>query len=213
MRVALFTETFLPKVDGIVNTLCHLLDHLALRGHQSLLFAPQGAPRRYAGTAVVTLPAITAPIYTELKIVPPTVKVYERLRAFGPDVVHLVNPFFLGLAGLRSSRRLEVPIVASYQTDLPGFMRRWYLGAFTGIVDGYTRWLHNQADLNVTPSHTTREMLEARGFQRVKVWERGVDTLRFHPNRRSDVWRWRLSDGEPDKPVLLFAGQQFLVAT
>jgi hypothetical protein len=37
MRIALFTETFLPKIDGIVNTLCYLLDHLAKRGHTSLL--------------------------------------------------------------------------------------------------------------------------------------------------------------------------------
>ena len=46
LRIALFTETFLPKVDGIVNTLCHLLDHLAGREHASLLFAPQGALSR-----------------------------------------------------------------------------------------------------------------------------------------------------------------------
>ena len=42
MRVALFTETFLPKIDGVVNTLCHLLHHLEARGHPSILFAPAG---------------------------------------------------------------------------------------------------------------------------------------------------------------------------
>ena len=52
LRIALFTEMFLPKVDGIVNTLCHLLDHLAEREHASLLFAPQSALKRYAKTAV-----------------------------------------------------------------------------------------------------------------------------------------------------------------
>jgi len=50
LRIALCTGTFLPKVDGIVNTLCHLLDHLAGREHASLLFAPQGALKRSAKT-------------------------------------------------------------------------------------------------------------------------------------------------------------------
>ena len=68
LRIALFTETFLPKVDCIVNTLCHLLDHLAAREHASLLFAPQGALKRYAQTTVVTLPAAPWPAYPEFKV-------------------------------------------------------------------------------------------------------------------------------------------------
>ncbi len=61
MRIALFSEVFLPKFDGIVKTLCHLLDHLALRGHASLLFAPGGGPPRYGNTPVIGLPGISLP--------------------------------------------------------------------------------------------------------------------------------------------------------
>ena len=55
MRVALFAETFLPKTDGVATTTCHLLEHLSRRGHQALVFAPDGAPERYAGMPVVAL--------------------------------------------------------------------------------------------------------------------------------------------------------------
>ncbi|MFN2231024.1 MAG: hypothetical protein ACK2VA_14710 [Anaerolineae bacterium] len=44
MRIALYTETFLPKYDGVTNTLCYLLEYLAERGHASIMFAPKGAP-------------------------------------------------------------------------------------------------------------------------------------------------------------------------
>ncbi len=50
MRIALFTEVFLPKIDGVVNTLCRLLEHLAQREHTAILFAPSGGPDWYAGT-------------------------------------------------------------------------------------------------------------------------------------------------------------------
>ncbi len=178
MRIALFTETFLPKVDGIVNTLCHLLDHLALRGHSSLLFAPAGGPRRYAHTPVIGLPAIPAPFYPEFMAVPPLVDVRRVLERFQPDVVHLVNPVFLGLAGLRAARQMWIPVVASYQTDL-----------------------------NVTPPRVTQADLEAHGFAHVKVWHRGVDTALFHPSRRNEKWRERLSAGDPARPLLLYAGR------
>jgi hypothetical protein len=82
LRIALFTETFLPKVDGIVNTLCHLLDHLAGREHASLLFAPQGAFMRYAKTAVVMLPAAPWLPYPEFKIAWPFANARPWLESF-----------------------------------------------------------------------------------------------------------------------------------
>lgn len=100
MRIALFTETFLPKTDGIVNTLCHLLEHLARRGHESLLFAPAGAPSHYSRTPVIGLAAVPFPLYPELRLVPPTVDVSVRLAAFSPDLIHVLNPVSLGVAGL-----------------------------------------------------------------------------------------------------------------
>jgi glycosyltransferase involved in cell wall biosynthesis len=207
MRIALFTETFLPKIDGIVRTLCRLLEHLSHRGHTALLFAPEGGPACYAGTSIVGLPGYTFPLYPELKLVPPTTDVKRHLEVFQPEVVHIVNPVSLGLAGLRQARRLGVPVIASYHTDLPGFTQLWGLGALRGPSWTFLRWIHNQADLNLCLSYATRSDLEAHGFQRVKVWSRGVDTGQFHPGHRSAEWRGRLSGGHPDAPLLLFVSR------
>jgi len=207
MRIAFFTETFLPKVDGIVNTLCYLLDHLAERGHASLLFAPAGGPTKYAATPVVGVRGIRFPIYRELKLVPPLINVRSHLQDFKPDFIHVINPVSFGLAGLREARAMNVPLVASYHTDLPGFARRWGLGAFYRPLYAYLRWIHDRADLNLCPSRYTQAELVAHGFQRLMVWTRGVDTVRFNPIHRSSMWRKRLSGGQPEAPLLLYVGR------
>jgi len=207
MRIALFTETFLPKTDGVVNTLCHLLDHLARRGHTSLLFAPAGAPPCYAQTPVIGLTAVPFPLYPEMKLVPPTVDVSDRLRAFGPDLIHVFNPVSLGVAGLRHARQLGVPVAASYQTDLPGYAARWGLGLFSDLLWGYLRWIHDQADLNFCPSRFTLQELAGRGFRNLRIWGRGVDTERFHPRFAHAEWRTRLTDGHPEAPLIVTVGR------
>lgn len=207
MRIAFFTETFLPKIDGIVNTLCYLLQHLAARGHASLLFAPEGGPAKYVQTPVIGLRAIPFPLYPELKLVPPHVDVNRRLAAFQPDLIHVLNPCSLGMVGLNQARILQVPVVASYHTDIPGFAVRWGLGVFREPLWAYLRWLHNQANLNLCPSRATQIELEAQGIQRTRIWSRGIDTSRFNPAQRSQAWRLHLSGGQPDAPLLLYVGR------
>lgn len=207
MRIALFTETFLPKTDGIVNTLCHLFDHLALRSHASMLFAPLGCPSHYAETDIVGLPGVPFPLYPELKLVSPFTDVRDALHRFRPDLVHVVNPVSMGLVGLSQARRLRIPAVASYHTDVPGFAARWGLSWTYAPLMRYFRWVHNQADLTLCPSYTTLRTLAGQGYRRLKVWSRGVDAARFHPQHRSPVWRQRLTGGETDKPLLLYVGR------
>src|SRR5215475_3429136 len=207
MRVALFSEVFLPKIDGIVTTLTKLLDHLAACGHESILFAPRGGPDRYASTQVVGLRGYPFPLYPEVTLVPPTVDIGPALAAFDADVVHVLGPVSLGLAGIRHARELGRPILASYHTDLPGFATRWGYGVLSAPLRALLTWVHNQADLTLCPSVATRADLERAGVRDVAVWSRGVDSSRFSPARRSRAWRARLTGGRDDVPVLLFVGR------
>jgi glycosyltransferase involved in cell wall biosynthesis len=207
MRLALFTETFLPKVDGIVNTLCHLLEHLDARGHETLLFAPEGGPKQFAGAPVHSLPAARFVLYPELKLASPLANVRPALNRFRPDLIHVLNPVSLGLAGVWYARTRGIPLVASYHTDVPGFAARWGWGWVNPLLWAFFRTLHNFANLNLAPSRVTQRELQANSFKRVKVWGRGVDTDLFTPARRSREWRERLSDGRPDALLLLYVGR------
>lgn len=207
MRIAIFAETFLPKWDGIAHTLCHLLDYLALNGHSSLMFAPQGAPENYAKTPIIGLPSFSFPLYPDLHLVPPFFNVRRQLELYKPDLIHIINPAFLGLIGLRHARELDLPIVASYHTDLPGYTDRYGISYMRDTVWAYFRWIHNQADLNLCPSEYTKNQLRDHQFERLKIWGRGVDTERFHPSFRDMGWRSHLTDGHPEAPLLLFVSR------
>lgn len=207
MRIAIFTETFLPKWDGIANTLCYLLKHLAQRGHASLMFAPEGAPSEFADTRIIGLPSYAFPFYRDLKLVPPVFNVAAELAEFEPDIVHLVNLASLGLVGMRHARDLGVPVVASYHTDLPAYARLYGMRLLEDPIWAYFRLLHNQADLNLCPSHFTKLQLESHEFERVEVWGRGVDTELFHPRQTDPAWRHRLTGGHPERSLMLYVGR------
>jgi hypothetical protein len=68
MRIALFSEVFLPKIDGITNRLTHTIRCLRDDGHDVLVFAPQGAVASHAGARVVRVPGLPFPPYPELKV-------------------------------------------------------------------------------------------------------------------------------------------------
>lgn len=207
MRVAIFAETFLPKWDGVANTTCCLLEHLERRGIETLMFAPEGAPATYAATPIIGQPCFALPFYPELRLAQPRPGLGGELAGFKPDIVHLINPALMGIVALKRARELNVPVIASYHTDIPGYLEKYNLAFFREFVWSVFRWIHNQADLNLCPTPWIQKQLRAQGFQRVDLWGRGVDCRLYKPDRRTDEWRERLTGGRPDAPLLIYAGR------
>ena len=100
MRIALFTETFLPKVDGIVTRLKHTIEQLQRHGDEVLVFCPDGGLQSYQGAKIYGLSAFPLPLYPELKLALPRPEIGQQLVKFQPDLIHVVNPAVLGLAGI-----------------------------------------------------------------------------------------------------------------
>jgi phosphatidylinositol alpha 1,6-mannosyltransferase len=102
----------------------------------------------------------------------------------------------LGASGGAAARSLELPVVAVYATDMAAYARAYHLGA-VGEALGWRhlRTIHNAAARTLAPSSSTAAALRAHGFERVHVWGRGVDTVRFSPARRSVRLRNELAPG------------------
>jgi glycosyltransferase involved in cell wall biosynthesis len=207
MRIALFTETFLPKVDGIVTRLSHTVDHLQRMGNQVLVVSPDGGLTEYKGAAIYGVPGFPLPLYPELKLALPRPAIGQALETFQPDLVHVVNPAVLGLAGLYYSKSLQVPLIASYHTHLPKYLEHYGLGMLEGVMWELLKAAHNQAQLNLCTSTAMQEELTGHGIERVDVWQRGVDTELFQPHLASAEMRSRLTQGHPDSPLLLYVGR------
>jgi glycosyltransferase involved in cell wall biosynthesis len=208
VKIAFLTETFLPKVDGIVTRLTKTVQQLVLAGDEVLIFCPEGAPDAYMGARVVGVPAMPLPLYPELKLALPRPAVSEALDRFGPDLVHVVNPAVLGLGGIWLARSRGLPLVASYHTHLPKYLEHYGMGMLEPLLWELLKAAHNQAQLNLCTSTAMVEELAARGIQHTALWQRGVDTDLFRPELASGTMRERLHGGHDDTGhLLLYIGR------
>ncbi|MEN8162007.1 MAG: glycosyltransferase family 1 protein [Myxococcota bacterium] len=206
MRIALFSEVFPPKIDGITTRLAATLPELVRLGHEVTVFAPRGAGP-FPGARVVPVPSLPFPPYPGLEAALPDPRVTARLAWERPDVVHVVGPVCLGAWGALAARTLRLPLVASFHTDLVRYVDSYHLGFASRAVAGWLRTLHGLAHVNLCPSSATRHELLELGVRRVDIWRGGVDSKRFHPAKRSLAMRDRLSDGSPERPLLLAVGR------
>ena len=208
MRIAFFTETFLPKVDGIVTRLTKTLPHLVEAGDEVLIFCPEGAPDSHAGAQVVGVPAMPLPLYPELKLALPRPAVSEALERFRPDLVHVVNPAVLGLGGIWLAKTRNLPLVASYHTHLPKYLEHYGMGMLEPLLWELLKAAHNQAELNLCTSTAMVDELAAKGIEHTALWQRGVDTELFRPELASPAMRQRLHGGHSDTGnLLLYIGR------
>jgi glycosyltransferase involved in cell wall biosynthesis len=207
MRIAIATEVFLPKIDGITNRLRHTIEELTGLGHEVLVLAPDTAVETLAGARVVRVPGVAFPPYPGLRIAAPDPRIPWELLRFRPDVVHAVGPACLGVWASIAARSLGLPLVASYHTDLPRYLPGYGLGFAEPVIWPLLRRVHGLAHINLCPSRFTRDELHEHGIEPVGLWRGGVDTERFDPAKRSLAMRLRLSAGEPDGPILLYVGR------
>ncbi|MFN9872953.1 MAG: glycosyltransferase family 4 protein [Cyanobacteriota bacterium] len=208
MKIVFFTETFLPKVDGIVTRLTKTVQHLVASGDEVLIFCPEGAPQSWMGARVVGVPAMPLPLYPELKLALPRPSVSEALEGFAPDLIHVVNPAVLGLGGIWLAKTRGIPLVASYHTHLPKYLEHYGMGMLEPLLWELLKAAHNQAQLNLCTSSAMVDELSGKGIQHTALWQRGVDTELFRPALRSEAMRRRLHGRHDDTGnLLLYIGR------
>lgn len=210
MRVAIVAESFLPNINGVTNSVLRVLEHLKEHGHEALVIAPESRDAHpyhdYLGFPVVGTASIMFPLVNSLPVGIPHESLVNELRAFEPDVVHLASPFVLGASAAFSAHRLGIPTVGVYQTDVAGFSTRYKLKAFEKASWDWTRTIHNKCDRTLAPSSVAVEALQSHGVNNVHRWGRGVDSVRFHPAKRSDALRRRW-DPSGTKKIVGFVGR------
>ena len=212
MRIAIFTETFIPKIDGIVTTLSETIRQLKCLGHEVLVFAPDGGISDFEGIRIVGMKGHSFALYPELRLSLPRASMRKQIQEFQPDLLHVADPALLGIAALyygggANGGALRLPLVISYHTDLPAYLQYYQLGFLEPYIWRIMRIRHNRATLNLCTSAAMMEQLEKHGIQRVNLWPAGVDTSRFRPDRRSEAMRFRLSGGHPERPLLIYVGR------
>jgi phosphatidylinositol alpha 1,6-mannosyltransferase len=204
VRIAYVTESFPPDVNGVASTAMRVAEHLAARGHQPLVIAPKPArrlPSVMTEFPVIRVPSVALPLYPGFRVGLPGPAVRAAIAAHRADLVHLAGPVVLGAGAGTAASQLGIPIVAVYATDMAAYARAYHLGsAGEALCWRHMRGIHNAAARALAPSSATAAALRTQGFERVHVWARGVDTVRFDPSRRSERLRRDLA---PDGKVIV----------
>ncbi len=207
MRIALFTDTYLPQVNGVSRTLGRLVAHAIGRGHQVAVISPRLPDYDPHASLKIDLPGLPAPFYPQLRLALPLDPWNaRRVRAFDPDVVHVATEFTVGWSGTTFAADNDLPLVTSFHTDFPAYLAGYGLGGLEAAAWRLLASFHQRAGLTFCPSSATLTQLQEAGFHdRLRIWARGVDAATLNPARRSEEVRRRWA---PDADlILLFVGR------
>lgn len=195
MKIAIFSESFFPRVNGVANSVLRVSRFLQANGHEVLIVAP-GFPASVNSDIdinrlnVKRIRYISLPKVADFEVGASSVAKLENiLRDFNPDVVHLASPFALGMQGCRAARNLGIPVVAVYQTDVSGFASFYGLPKIAKFARKWSNQIHRMSTINLVPSSSTMNEFVKFGVPNVRLWGRGVDTELFSPDKRSQQIR------------------------
>jgi 1,2-diacylglycerol 3-alpha-glucosyltransferase len=213
MRVAIFTDSWFPRVDGITTSVAATMRLMQARGHTFHIFCsgPESTRdadvTRYKGFAYWGYPDFHVSYRRRSH---DTARI---LREEGFDLVHIQTPFFVGLWGLQAAREVGLPVVTSYHTYMPDLIP-YFTPPGTRAIGKRVVWrmtgaFFRRCDTVLVPSPSCAAELvrhvPGHKIRNLQVHPNGVDVRRFHAGARSDAVRRRLS---PDgKPVLLSVGR------
>jgi len=175
MKIAIVTDAWHPQINGVVRTLGHTGQHLQNLGHKVLFITPE----KFLTYPCPTYPSIRLAVF-------PKKRVRRMLHEFRPQAVHIATEGPLGHAARALCLERSWPFTTSYHTQFPEYIRARF-PIPTKWSYAYLRRYHGRAARTMVATRSMQRLLEARGFKKLQIWARGVDTGIFQPGPKSFV--------------------------
>lgn len=218
MRIALFTETYLPSINGVVTHVKTLKEGLEALGHTVLVVTADSRVNNHViADDVMYCPAVKLKKIYNYDIAPPISKErLDKIKCFAPDIIHIHNEFGVGISGVLIARTLKVPLVYTLHTMYDDYV--YYVAKTKGfgkIVTSashlYAKMLASTASAITGPSPKVSEYFKACGVKKpVHVIPNSVELDVFKPENvdRNDAVRMRRKFGfADDDMVFCFCGR------
>ncbi len=203
MRVAVFSDTYFPQVNGVSVILGKMKDYMQQNGIEYVYFVPG----QKAESGVFTFGGAKFPLYPELLITMPSYhKIAKLLDDFKPDVVHLATEFSLGWQGMKYALRRGLPLTSTYHTNFVQYLGYYGMPFLEKPGWRYLRWFHKRCVINFCPSMSTLRLLEEHGIPNLRFCPHGIDSHLFNPAYRNEAIRLRYID-DPQDIILLYVGR------
>ncbi|MDR0670348.1 MAG: glycosyltransferase, partial [Treponema sp.] len=196
MRIAYFTDTYSPEVNGVTNTLSRLGTYLDEKHIHHTIFAPayeyddpppHRGNRQSACRNLYRFKGLKTRLSPESRLAFPSFrKIDELCDEFKPDLVHVSSELGIGFRGMRYALTRKLPLVMSYHTNYGEYLRYFDLEAFKPLLEKYLSWFYRFAHRVLVPSRQTMEALFQKQYRNMDIWSRGIDAALFNPGYRNE---------------------------
>ncbi|XP_050894549.1 sulfoquinovosyl transferase SQD2 [Lathyrus oleraceus] len=212
-RIALFVEPSpFSYVSGYKNRFQNFIKYLREMGDEVLVVTThEGVPKEFYGAQLIGSKSFPFPWYQKVPLsLALSPRIISAVAQFKPDIIHASSPGIMVFGALIIAKLLSVPIVMSYHTHVPVYIPRYTFSWLVQPMWLVLKFLHRAADLTLVPSAAiARDLEEARvtAANKIRLWNKGVDSESFNPRYKSHEMRLRLSNGEPEKPLIVHVGR------
>ncbi|KAM0991429.1 hypothetical protein ACFX13_009982 [Malus domestica] len=212
-RIALFVEPSpFAYVSGYKNRFQNFIRYLREMGDEVMVVTThEGVPDEFYGAKLIGSRSFPFPWYQKVPLsLALSPRIISEVAQFKPDIIHASSPGIMVFGALIIAKLLCVPIVMSYHTHVPVYIPRYTFSWLVKPMWLVIKFLHRAADLTLVPSAAiSKDLLEAgvAAANTIRLWNKGVDSESFHPRFRSHEMRIRLSNGEPEKPLIVHVGR------
>ncbi|XP_058089381.1 sulfoquinovosyl transferase SQD2-like [Magnolia sinica] len=212
-RIALFVEPSpFAYVSGYKNRFQNFIRYLREMGDEVIVVTThEGVPQEFYGAKLVGSWSFPCPWYQKVPLsLALSPRIISEVARFKPDIIHASSPGIMVFGALIIAKLLCVPIVMSYHTHVPIYIPRYTFSWLVKPMWLIIKFLHRAADLTLVPSAAIGRDLEAArvtAANKIRLWNKGVDSESFHPRYRSHEMRVRLSNGEPERPLVIHVGR------
>ncbi len=206
MKIAIFTDTYYPDINGVASTLKRYTDYLELKNINFKIFAPETFNNEYVSSHIHRFKSLPFFFYPECRLAIPNIfSIKSELQSFSPDLIHVATPFNIGLCGVYFAKKLNIPVAGSYHTDFNQYLKYYDLEFLSKYLWKYMNWFHRPFKKLFVPSIDTLDQLKRHGFTNLEIWPRGVDCSLFHPYHDKKFVRTKY--GIQKKYILTYAGR------
>ena len=192
MRIAIFTDTYPPYINGVSTSTFNLANALKAKGHEVLVVAPRPTDGKMEQIGnVLYIPGIDLKKLYGFRLTNIFAnKPVSIIKRFNPDVIHNQTDFTIGVLARRCSKKLKVPIVYTYHTAYEDYT--YYVARGVGIMDrfakrvvrNYSRDLAGRMTEFITPSEKTKEYMRIVGSDiYINVIPTGIDFSIFKSDK------------------------------
>lgn len=217
MRIAIFTDTYPPFVNGVSTSTFNLANCLMANGHEVLVIAPRFTDGKFEQVGnVFYVPGVyLKKLYGYRLTNIFTRKPINIIKKFKPDIIHNQTDFTIGVLARRVAKKLHLPIVYTYHTAYEDYTYYVSHGLFERfakrIVRVYTKELANRMTEFITPSEKTKEYLRTVGSDKyINVIPTGIDFSIFKEDQidQAKMAEFKKAHGvKPNTKVFLLLGR------